>query len=293
MTKLPSLELRALVRREVGYLPANCQVIGDLLGAEAALAPFFKGVDVVVHLAGANEVASLKDPDRALTTTIAAAQRVAHLGTAAGVRRFVFVSTIHVYGRAITDGATLSEETVPLPQSIYSIARLASEYLFDAARGPDTETVVFRVTNAVGAPCDPEVDRWSLVTNDLCRSASLRDRVELRTDGMQWRDFVALEDVTSFLQVAASDDSVPSGTYNLGSGQPVTVRALAVMVQDAFEELTGHRPELRAPDVRPDPPQPYWVRVDRLAQLGLRPGTSLQAAVMETAKFCLEHRGQL
>lgn len=293
LTESPSVLVRALVRERVHYLPKGTQIVVDLTGDSTKGAAAFDGVDVVVHLAGANEVLANDQPERALTETILATQRVAQWAAAAGARRIVYLSTVHVYGGAMTEEAQLSEETVPSPRSIYAIARLASEYLVSSASSAHMSAVVLRLTNSIGAPTDVAVNRWSLVANDLCRQGALDERLELRSHGVQWRDFVALSDVTDILSAATQPDFAPPGTYNLGSGQPRTVRSLAEMVQDVFEELTGRRPELRAPAPPKLRPAPYQVRVDRLAGYGWLPQTPIRSAVLETARFCLDHRETL
>ena len=286
------MSVRALVRRPVSYLPAHVQVVGDLLGSEDSLASAFEGADVVVHLAGANEAAAAREPERTLAETILAAHRVGQYSKRAGIRRVVVVSTVHVYGRAMIEGAELTESTAPAPASLYAVARLTSEHILQAVAGSDAETVVCRLTNGVGAPVAPSIDRWTLVANDLCRQAALIGRIELRTHGCQWRDFVALGDVCQVL-AAATGRRVSPGTYNLGLGQPMTVRSLAGLVQDAFEVITGCRPLLLAPDPPSQMPRPYRVVVDRLEALGLAPTTTVKSAVEETACFCVENREYL
>ena len=51
-----SIEPRALVRRRVSHLPEKIQFIADLSGPKGPVSAAFDGVDVVIHLAGANEV---------------------------------------------------------------------------------------------------------------------------------------------------------------------------------------------------------------------------------------------
>jgi UDP-glucose 4-epimerase len=183
----------------------------------------------------------------------------------------------------------------PEPRSSYAISRLASEHVAAALVANGSHLVVLRLTNAVGAPDAPEVDRWSLVTNDLCRQGALTGRLALHSSGVQWRDFVSLGDVCSLTAAASRGDDpvLPPGTYNLGSGQPTTVRGLAGIVQDAFERFTGQRPELDAPEPGPERPRPYRVSIGRAAEHGLRADSSLEAAVEETVRFCLEHREEL
>jgi UDP-glucose 4-epimerase len=189
-------------------------------------------------------------------------------------------------------GATLTEDLRPEPRAAYSIARLASEHVAAALAGEGTDVVVLRLTNSLGAPAHPAIDRWTLVANDLCRQGALTGRLELRSSGMQWRDFVALRDVRAFVS-AACGSAVAPGTYNLGTGKPMTVRDLATLVQDAFERETGERPGLTAPQPQGERPEPYLVSVERAAAQGLRAGTPVSDAIDETVRFCIEHREAL
>jgi UDP-glucose 4-epimerase len=180
----------------------------------------------------------------------------------------------------------------PEPRATYGISRLASEHAAAAAANGHYELVVLRLTNSVGAPYDPNVDRWTLVATDLCRQGALNGELKLRSSGVQWRDFVSLGDVCeAIIRTSEPAERFPSGTYNLGSGRPLTVLALTNMIQDAFERRTGNRPELHAPAPSGDPPEPYRVSVDRATAAGMRLNTPLEDAVAETVDFCLEHFG--
>lgn len=283
----PGVQVRALVRVARPWLDGVDQVEVDLVADDVA--PALAGADAVVHLAGANEAVAAGQPDLALSETVVAARRVAAGAVAAGVERLVHVSTVHVYGASIVPGAVLAEDTATEPRSIYAIARLASEHLLAASALPVT---VFRLTNSVGAPVDASVNRWTLVANELCREAVVEGTVTLRTAGAQWRDFVALSDVVAVLASAATTAGAASATYNLGSGTPTTVRALAELVQDVVEEETGRRPILQAP--RPEEAAPaYRVATDRLRASGRHADGPLAAAVAETVRFCLDHKEQL
>lgn len=288
----------AVVQRPTPYLDLDGgEVVADLTKDVSKLAEACSGVETIVHLAGQNEVVAAKEPGRALSETTLATLRVAEVAEEAGVRRLVYVSTVHVYGRRMhEDDAVLSEDLRPEPTAVYAIARLASEHLLAGFAERGLEVVVLRLTNSVGAPIDPDVDRWSLVVNDLCRQGARDGRLELRTSGVQWRDFIPLADVCRIIGAASRIDGpavVPDGTYNLGSGSPVTVRDVAGLIQDAFERQTGTRPDLIAPDPPAERPRPYHVSVSRLAEHELAASTSLEEAVDETARFCLAHRDEI
>lgn len=281
--------VRSIVRSPAPWL-AGEQAAVDLLGPAEVLAGAFSDVTTVVHLAGANEATAAADPDRALADTVVAGRRLASAAVAAGVKRIVYVSTFHIYGAAAQPGVVLTESTVPAPRSTYAVARLAVEHLLAAAVD---DTVVLRLTNAVGAPAAPEVARWTLVANDLCRQGVVEGRLVLHSSGLQHRDFVALDDVCRWLAHAVRPGSVPAGTYNVGAGRTRTVKQLAGLVQDAVEARTGLRPPLDAPDHEGPVPQPYRVAVEAAARFGLSPSVTLEHAVDQTVAFCLAHRDAL
>jgi UDP-glucose 4-epimerase len=277
--------VRALVRRPVPWPEGVDEVVGDLVDDAGVAAKAVAGADLVVHLAGANEAAMGSDPDRAIASTIAAAEQV----IAASPQRVIYLSTIHVYGDALHDGAVVDESTHAVPLHPYAAARLACEEVFERSGVP---TLRFRLTNGVGAPRRPDVRRWSLVANELCREGALSGRMTLRTSGAQWRDFIALRDVESIV-VALIDRSFESGLFNLGSGHSVTVRSLTGLIADSFESVGEPRPELVAPPLPDEVPGAYRVDVSHLAELGLAVTTPLGDAVDETVRFCLTHREDL
>ncbi len=274
--------VRALTRAPVPFLGDVEQVAVDLLAPVDQVAEALRGVDAVVHLAGHNEVVAAADPDRAITETIVMARHAAEAAARAGVGRVVYVSTVHVYGTRLDAGATVDEDVAPSPRSPYAVARLAAEHLLAGAGDP----VVLRLTNAVGAPVHADVNRWTLVAADLCRSAAATGELVLRSSGLQWRDFISLGDVTRIVAAATDPARVPPGTYNVASGVPTTVRALAELVQDRIEARTGQRPVLRAPDPDGTEPGPYRVDPGRLDALGLRAEQPLADAVDELVDLC-------
>ena len=287
----PGVWVRALVRSPSGAegVTADDVAQGDLAGDTFDVTRACDGIDTIVHLAGPNELVAAEQPDRALRETIIGSRRLADAAQRTGVGRIIYVSTVHVYGARLATGTTVSEEQNVVPDAPYAIARLASEHLLAAAGAQGIEVVVFRLTNSVGAPASPALDRWSLVTNDLSRQAVTTGCLRLRTSGAQWRDFVPLADVCRVLAGCLPAGSLAPGTYNLASGTPRTVRQLAGMIQDACEGAGLPRPALFAPEPPACPPPAVQVSTVRLAAAGWRLETPLDEAVAETVEFCVAH----
>jgi UDP-glucose 4-epimerase len=274
---------RALARTRRDWVATDDVRLVDLAAHVAPIADALAGATTVVHLAGHNEVVAAEDPDRALGETAVMARHVVEAAAQAGVERVLFVSTVHVYGDHLVPGAEVDEATPTAPHGTYGIARLAVEHVVGEAPDP----VVLRLTNAVGAPVHPEVDRWTLVALDLCRSAAATGTLTLRSSGQQWRDFIDLGDVVRMIAAACDPATVPAGTYNLASGRPCTVRALAELIQDRYEHATGTRPTLVAPDRDGPDPAPYHVDPSRRAASGLVADRPLESSIDELVELCL------
>jgi UDP-glucose 4-epimerase len=289
-------DVTAIVRRRASYLEGCRQVEIDLSGPAPQLEAALSGASAIVHLAGANEVTARTAPASSLAGAASGTWRIADGAVASGVPRLVYVSTAHVYGASAGAGTVVTEELRPEPRSAYSIARLASEHIcFERAAqaGAATSAVCFRVTNSVGAPRDPGVDRWSLVANDLCRQAVVEGDLRLQTNGRQWRDFVHVDDVLDVIIAALDPARLPGGLYNLASGSPMTVLELARRIQDAYARTSGTRVDLEVPPGGPGPVPPTTYSVSKLTALGLAPHRPVQSAIEETLAFCLANRERL
>jgi nucleoside-diphosphate-sugar epimerase len=120
-------EIRAAVRAPRAPLPAGVEevVVGDLQ-ARADLGPALRGVTHVVHLAARvhvmRDVAS--DPlTECRAMNVGATMHLARAAAAAGVRRFVFLSSIKAQG----ERGTYREDTPPHPMDPYGVSKLEAE----------------------------------------------------------------------------------------------------------------------------------------------------------------------
>jgi UDP-glucose 4-epimerase len=280
-------------RQAPPWLGDGTAVVDLLHDPPAALDRALEGATAVVHVAGHDEVIAAREPERGLVETITMTQRVADAARRVGTPRVVYVSTVHVYGARLQPGATITEDVVPEPRAPYALARLTSEHLLAGVLDRTSELVTLRLTNAVGAPVAPDVDRWTLLVNDLSRQAVLDGQLVLHTPGLQRRDWVDLGDVCRAIAAAAELDRVPPGTYNLGSGTTASVREIAELVAAASERALGTRPPVVAPATDEAPPVPYRVDVGRLAALDLRLDTPISASIEEVVRFCAANRRAL
>jgi nucleoside-diphosphate-sugar epimerase len=120
--------------------------LGDL-GARPELRGPLAGVSAVVHLAARVHVMkeSSGDPLREFRrVNVEGTKSLAYSAAAAGVRRFIFVSTIKVNGDS-TSGEPFHADMPPAPQDAYAISKWeAEEALHSVAAESELEVVIVR-----------------------------------------------------------------------------------------------------------------------------------------------------
>ncbi|MEQ1813899.1 MAG: NAD-dependent epimerase/dehydratase family protein, partial [Candidatus Nitrotoga sp.] len=149
------LPVRGVLRKPED-MPGNFQpiVIGEING-ETVWLNAFQDVDVVIHLAARVHVMHDDSSDpltefRAVNT--AGTAHLARSAAAAGVKRFVYVSSIKVNGEATHGTHKFAESDQPVPQDPYGISKYEAEQaLRHIARETGLEVVIVRPPLVYGA----------------------------------------------------------------------------------------------------------------------------------------------
>jgi UDP-glucose 4-epimerase len=246
-----------------------------------------KSTDVFIHLAALNEIDSVKFPAQAISVNVTQTVNWLDKCLLAGVKSFVFFSTAHVYGKPLQGFYT--EASTATPVHPYAIThRCAEDYVLAYALEKGMNNLVIRLTNSFGGPAFPTADRWTLLVNDLCRSAVLKGEMQLLSDGLQLRDFVCLHDVCKAVDHLLGLGANQHGNriYNLGAGYSTTVYAMAKRVQTRAElflkrtvELTRKEPAALKND------DTLTLSIDKLKSTGFTVTDNIDAEIDSTLAY--------
>lgn len=150
LTGMPGVAVRAAVRRPGVRLPADVETFGiaNALSADADWHEAVDAVDVVVHAAARVHVMDDKAVDPLAefrAANVAGTLTLARQAAEAGVRRFVFLSSIKVNGEATEPGRPFSADDRPAPVDPYGISKLEAEQgLLALAAETNMDVVIIR-----------------------------------------------------------------------------------------------------------------------------------------------------
>jgi len=248
---------------------------GDVLDA-VALAGAVRGVDAVVHLAAESSVAaSWEDGFRSWRVNVDGTVNVlAAVRAERPEARVLFASTGEVYGNA-TRIPTPEDEPVR-PVSPYAASKAAAEL---ACSVSGLDVVVSRAANNEGPGRDERfaVGSW---TRQLARLEAEGGGTLLVGDLSAERDILDVRDVCKAYRLLL-DPSVPAATYNVSSGETVTMaRVVELLVGLAGVPVEVERDEsrVRQAEVRHLAGDPSRLR----AATGWRPEIPLEQTLADT-----------
>ncbi|MGY4493054.1 NAD-dependent epimerase/dehydratase family protein [Pseudomonas sp. TE3610] len=192
--------------------------------------PVLDDVDVIVHTAARvhvmNEraVDSLAEFRRAnVDATLALARHAA----AAGVKRFVYISSIKVNGESTAQGQSFLADDAPAPQDAYGRSKHeAEEGLRKLAQASAMEFVIIRPVLVYGA---------GVKANFLSMMRWVQQGVPLPLGAIQnRRSMVYLANLVSLIECCVSHPGAANQVFLASDAQPVSTSALLAMVANAM-----------------------------------------------------------
>lgn len=222
-------DVTALDRRESG-LPEGCasRIIADI-GPGTDWSGVLDGVDAVVHLAARAHVMkeSAADPLAAFRrTNVAGTLGLAHAAAQAGVRRFVFLSSIKVNGES-TAGEPFSESTPAAPTDPYGLSKWEAEQgLAKVAAQSELEVVILRPPLVYG----PEVKG-----NFLRLLAAIDRGLPLPLASVEnRRSLIGLSNLVDFLTVCVDHPVAAGETFLIADGEDLSTPELTRRLAQAL-----------------------------------------------------------
>jgi nucleoside-diphosphate-sugar epimerase len=179
--------------------------------------------DVIVHTAWSGVDNKSRNDRSQITDNVQASCNLIDAGAVAGVRKFVGLGSQGEYGLL---SGKISEGDLPLPTSLYGAAKLAVLHLTrQIAAQSDMSFVWLRPFSTYGPGDNPHWLIPSLIETMLNGE---RPKTSL---GVQRWDYLFIDDVArGILAAAVAPDA--KGIFNLGSGQPATIRSIVEQIRD-------------------------------------------------------------
>ena len=248
----------------------------DVLDA-ARLRKLMAGIDVVFHLATQCVRLSLSDPVLVHKVNTEGTLNVLMTAAAAGVGRFVYISSSEAFGSATR--VPMAEDHPCDPTTIYGASKLAGEHYTAAFhRTHGLATIIVRPFNTYGPRAHFEGAYGELIPKFVVRILNGL-RPIIFGDGLQTRDFTYVTDTVQGMLRAADAPALIGRSVNIARGEEVSVREIARLVL-----IACGRPDLE-PEFGPERPadvRRHYADIGRArGELGFDPHVGIDEGIRQ------------
>ena len=199
-------------------------------------------VDIVIHASGLNAQECSSDPEKALLVNGVYTQNLVNAAIKQSVKKIIYLSTAHVYSDNLL--GVITEDTPTTNVHPYATSHVAGENaVLLAIKQGRIKGAVTRIANAFGSPVSKDVNCWMLLVNDLCKQAVVERSLTLNGNSKAVRDFVAIRDFCSVIEVLIESNNT-SSIVNIGSGKVCSVGEMAAKIQSNCLNMLGFEPPI-------------------------------------------------
>ena len=267
-------------------------IIGDVRDESAISRLADKNFDVVIHLISLDHYKSENNPNFVSSINVMPTWILLDKFTKNGLKKFIYFSTIHVYGNLPRE--IITENQTPEPINVYGLTHFLSENICNYFNDKtETECINIRLSNSYGSPIFKENNCWWLVINDLCRTAFEKHKIKLLSDGSPQRDFIHGDDIVAAIDILINYNCKNGNNiFHISSGQTLTILELAHLVKDVYFKKWKKEIDIYFPDnsVSEYPDkfkklEKYVINNRRIKNLGFQQKTSLESGINEIFEY--------
>lgn len=182
-----------------------------------------KKQDCMIHFTAKISVEdSMRNPSETFRINVDGTKNVLEACKKNSVNKLIVTSSAAVYGEG-TRGIKLSESSKIKPMSPYGESKAMMEQeIRQFASKYEINYTILRLFNVYGVG---QSDEYAGVITKFIKNITDNKSFEIFGDGMQMRDFVAVQDVVASIQNAMINGK--NKIYNIASGKSITIKELA------------------------------------------------------------------
>jgi UDP-glucose 4-epimerase len=191
--------------------------------------------DAIFHIAGqsSGEI-SFDDPIYDLRTNAESTLLLLKFALQVDCRRFIFASTMSVYGTG--KGEAVSESDALNPESFYGVGKIASEKYLSIYEKYGISSTSLRLFNVYGPGQNLDNYRQGMISIFLAQM--MRDKKLLIKGSLErFRDFVYIDDVVDSFIICLNKPLTKNNVFNIATGKKTSVAELLSIMADIYGEV--------------------------------------------------------
>ncbi len=184
--------------------------------------------EIIFHLAGQPGVLySFKNPKSYYDNNVVATKNLCKLAKEFNVKKFIFASSSSVYGDQ--KKYPISENAKLNPKNPYALTKRKSEKIVFSILEKKIKFVIFRFFTVYGP-----LGRPDMFIHKLLNSIKKNSKIYLHNNGLNFRDFTYIDDVTDILNLSINKD-LNKSIINICRSNPIRTDVLLKIIKKLYK----------------------------------------------------------
>jgi len=190
--------------------------------------------DAIFHIAGqsSGEI-SFEDPIYDIKTNAESTLLLLKFALKNGCKRFIYASTMSVYG--VKPDMPISEDERCVPESFYGVAKLASEHYMRIYQQYGIESTAMRLFNVYGPGQNLGNLRQGMVSIFIAQMVD-NGLIHVKGSPERYRDFIYIDDVVNAFVTSINSIAANGQVINVATGVRTTVGELLKSITSHYLE---------------------------------------------------------
>ena len=190
-----------------------------------------KKIDCIIHLAALAHNKYKKN--EIFEVNVNSVIRLANQASQAKVKKFIFLSTIKVYGEFSTNNIIFNEESPTYPQTIYAKAKLEAEkYLLDLSKISDLKITIIRSPLVYGKNAKANLKKLYFF---------IENKIPIpRINQLNFRSFIAIDNLTDFISTCIYSKHSSNKIFCISDEEKISVYKFFDLISSSLNKKINY-----------------------------------------------------
>ena len=189
--------------------------------------------DIIFHFAGQSSgEKSFENPFNDLNSNTASTLQLLTFCVKSGCRRFVFASTMSVYG---DQKMPFKESFITKPLSFYGVGKVASELYCSIYRKFGLKISILRLFNVYGPGQDLSDFKQGMISIYLGQ-ALLNNEIIIKGSSERFRDFIFIDDVIDATNFIINNQKSDFEIFNICTSQKTYIGEIITIIENSWPQ---------------------------------------------------------
>ena len=206
------------------------------------LKKIISSIDIIIHAASINSINCKRNKKKCYTFNYQYTKNLFKLAKESKVKKFIFLSTIHVYSDFLKGLITIKSRRINNDPYAFS-KRKAEDFLINSSI-KKTQVIILRLSNVYGIVQNKNFKLSNSFVHQFCKEIVNKKRITINNYDKIYRNLISLNKLNQIITYIIKQNYKSAKVYNVGGKFSYKLIEIANIISDRYFALSGNRSKI-------------------------------------------------